>query len=274
MIYKILFFRSSSRDRNNANDRRRNSLDTGVREIANPRSRKNSENSENKNISRSRKTSEDDNNWRAARHDQYEKNRPDYKAGRKNSSDSRSNSRQNSLERFRADEYQNFNGCERKSRGNSKERFRRNSVKSSNPSSDKNVSNPPRRRGSRDRELSWERKPEMPRQENWRAEARRFNGPGPVNDTKKQQKSAGILVLPQSLSPQKEMETGNKPVDRRSNPGPHTQRQLFDPNNPQRPLIVNTPADGSRVASGFHPQNAGRHMMSPDGQFVVPMTPP
>lgn len=247
-----------------------------MRENINPRSRKNSENNENKNLSRSRKTSEDDNNWRATRLDQYEKSRPDHRGGRKNSCDSRSNSRQNSLERFRADEYQNFNGCERKSRGNSKERFRRNSVKSSNPSSDKNLSNPPRRRRSRDRELSWERKTELPRQENWRAEARRFNGPGPPNDTKKQQQSAGILVLPpQSLSPQKETETGSKPVDRRNNSGPQTQRHLFDPNNPQRPMIVNTPADCSRVASGYHQQNTGgQHMMSPDGQFVVPIAPP
>ncbi|XP_046680255.1 telomerase-binding protein EST1A isoform X2 [Homalodisca vitripennis] len=218
-----------------------------------PRSRKNS--GDDRQWPRSRKNSGDDRNWRRddprEHYDNYRNPKQEHKFSSRNSS----------LERWTTEEYQHVNGSERKYTGGGGERYRRNSVKSyANPTNDRYFTHPGRRRGSRD--YSGDRQREQGNQEeNWREEARRLNGPAPV-EQRKPQKPAGILVLP----PQKDV----------PNPGPHVQRQLFDPSNPQRPLIINTPVDGSRMATGYpQPQYLqGQQVMSPDGHFVVPVAPP
>jgi len=276
--------RSHSREKFNTNNGRRGSVDVMSREY---RSRKNS-GSERNSVSRSRKNSGDDRhwprsrknsgddrNWRSENRDPYDNfrtSRCDQKfstsrnSSRNNSrNNSRSNSRNNSVERWTHDEYLNFNGSERKFRGNSSERFRRNSVKSYSSSG--------RRRGSRD--ISPERMKESKQEENWREEARRLNGPGPLGEVKKQEPrkpGAGILVLPPSTSPNREPDSKHG----WNNQVSHTQKQLYDPSNPHRPLIVNTPADSSRNVGqyGGQPSQPYHQMMSSDGHFVMPVAQP
>ncbi|XP_054290937.1 telomerase-binding protein EST1A isoform X2 [Macrosteles quadrilineatus] len=231
-----------------------------------PRSRKNS--GDDRHWPRSRKNSSDDRNWRVETRDPYDNfriSRSDNKFSSRTSSrnnsrhNSRSNSRNNSVERWTHDEYLNFNGSERKLRGGSNERFRRNSVKSHSSSG--------RRRGSRD--ISPERMKEPKQEENWREEARRLNGPGPFGETKKQEQrkqGGGILVLP----PAKETDS------RLNSQVIHTQKQLFDPSNPDKPLIVNTPVDSARNSYqyGAHPEqsyNPPSQMITAEGHFVMPM---
>lgn len=110
---------------------------------------------------------------------------------------------------------------------------------------------------------------EPKQEENWREEARRLNGPGPFGETKKQEQrkqGGGILVLP----PAKETDS------RLNSQVTHTQKQLFDPSNPDKPLIVNTPVDSARNSYqyGAHPEqsyNPPSQMITAEGHFVMPM---
>lgn len=200
-----------------------------------------------RNWSRSRKNSEDDRNWRKDENKDPCDNSYRSHSRANSRTNSQESSRNNSAERWTHEEYHRFNGSEWKFRGNDTDHSRRGDFKGSNHTDRYH----PRRKGSRD--YSGDRKKEQPKQEeNWREEARRLNGPYIDGDVKKQQKPPGILILPQSPSPSKEeVQTKQPPVA-------HLKKQLFDPSNPQRPLIV-SPSNESYRLIGHACFSGGQH---------------
>lgn len=243
-IYSLIYvscFRSLSRENlKHDNDRRRGSVEY--------------------NAQHSRNSSTERRNWREASTDSMADSSRPWR------SQVHGSSRNSSTERWHSNvdhRETHYNPSDRRYRTNSRERSRRNSSNerlgyrngSTERQGYRNYNHD--RRGSRNSSSERPRDGKKP-EENWRTELARLNSnASQQQEIKESHKPAGILVLP----------TAPPPSISPNNEQGQFQRQLFDPSNPNKPIIV--PAGGTRSA----PYPMHDYSQPPPDQFAVPRTP-